>query len=287
MGGKIYVPGSIQGFRPEIDAEITTSGLDRPPGSSPIRAGRLQKRGGSRKSRHPGRNRPRERLASKIPYKKSEIPYNPAGIRRRNARSAARSGSGGHFDRLGVLDEAAPFGVTDVLDAVLLGDLLEEELGAAVRALAGERLLPEREFAVRIAVARPEGLAAVGLLLDDLPLAALGAGDARGDRRRGLGAGLADVLALRVAGAPVEGAEAAALERHRLAAQLAGGGLLLGRRRAVRPRGGRGLVDVAAVLAVRIVAAGDERPEAAEAHHQAGAVVGALLVERDAVVLAV
>src|SRR5947199_3919076 len=110
------------------------------------------------KSRHPGRNRPRERLASEIPYKKSEIPYNPAGIRRRNARSAAGSGSGGHFDRLGVLDEAAPFGVADVLDAVLLGDLLEEELGAAVRALAGERLLPEREFAVRVAVAGPEGL---------------------------------------------------------------------------------------------------------------------------------
>src|SRR5436305_7663874 len=153
--------------------------------------------------------------------------------------------SGQDLDLCGILHVSAPLGVADVLGAVLLGDLLQEEAGAAVRALADDRLLPEGEFAVRVAVAGPEGLAAAGALLDDLPLAALGAGDAGRLRRRRLGADLADVLALGVAGAAVEGAEAAPLEGHRPAAHLARRDLFFPRRGAVACRQGlaRGLLD--------------------------------------------
>src|SRR4029079_15497334 len=101
--------------------------------------------------------------------------------------------SGQDFDLRGVLHVLATLGGADVLGAVLLGDLLQEEAGAAVRALLEDGLLPEGELAVRVAVARPEGLAAVGALLHDLPLATLRAGDARGLGRHGLGTGLADV----------------------------------------------------------------------------------------------
>src|SRR6185295_1931684 len=146
--------------------------------------------------------------------------------------------------------------------------------GAAVGALARHRLLPQRELAVRVAVAGPEGLAAVRALLHDLALAALRTGDARRLRRRGLGSRLADVLAFRIAGTAEEGAEAAALERHRPAAHLARRDLLL-RASAVGGRGsavgGCRLLDVAGVLALRIVAAGDERAEPAEPHQQARA----------------
>src|SRR6185295_8943882 len=157
--------------------------------------------------------------------------------------------------------------------------------GAAVGALARHRLLPQRELAVLVAVAGPEGLAAVRAFLHDLALAALRTGDARRLRRRRLGPDLADVLAFRVAGAAVEGAEAAALERHRPAAHLAGRDLFL--RAAVGRRGGLGrrLLDVAGVLALRIVTAGDERAEASEAHQQPRAALGTGLVERDALAL--
>src|SRR6185295_17819754 len=188
--------------------------------------------------------------------------------------------SGRHFHLGGILHVLAAFGVADVLDAVLLGDLLQQEAGAAVRALAEHRLLPQRELAVRIAVAGPERLAAARALLHDLALAALGAGHARRLGRRGLKSDLADVLALGVAGTAVERAEAAALERHRPAADLAGRDLCFGA--AVGGRRGRlggRLLDVAGVLALRIVAAGDERPEAAEAHQQARAALGTRLVE--------
>src|SRR6185436_18790391 len=101
--------------------------------------------------------------------------------------------------------------VAHVLRAALLGGLLQEVGGAAARAGLGDGLLPERELAVREAAARPEGLAAARALLQHLALAALRAGHpGRLGLRRRLGrAGLAQVLALRIAGAAVEDPEAA------------------------------------------------------------------------------
>src|SRR6202035_4596954 len=94
-----------------------------------------------------------------------------------------------------------------------------------------------------------------------------------------------------IAGAAVEGAEAAPAELHGPPALLAGRDLL-GRRRggilAVRGGGGgRRLVEVPRVLALRVVAAADEGAEAAEAHEELPAVLGAELVDRHPVAFAV
>src|SRR6185436_12141723 len=161
--------------------------------------------------------------------------------------------------------------VADQLRAVALGHLLQEEGGAALRALLGNRLLPEGELAVREAAAGPEGLAAARGLLQHLALLALRAGHAGrlGLRCRRRLARLAQVLALRVAGAAIEDPEAAAPERHRPAALFAGRNLLLrGRRGGGRSlgrfaagavaRGRRGFLDVPGVLALGVVRAGDE-----------------------------
>src|SRR5687767_341700 len=89
-----------------------------------------------------------------------------------------------------VLDVLAVFRVADVLRAGLLGDLLQEELGAALGAVLVHRLLPQRALAVRVAAAGPERLAPPRALLHHLALAALEAGHARGLRRLRLRPGL-------------------------------------------------------------------------------------------------
>src|SRR5262245_39557756 len=106
--------------------------------------------------------------------------------------------------------------------SLLLGGLLGEERVAALRAGLGDRLVPERELALRIARAGVEELAAARGLRLERAVLALGALHAGVRRRRGGRADLPDPLASGVAGAAVEGAEARATQRHRLAAELAG-----------------------------------------------------------------
>src|SRR5690348_1825327 len=67
-------------------------GLDGPPGSLAVRTGGFKAGADLEKDRHPGRNRSRESFENEIRYKKSGIPYNLAGIRRRSASSAAGRG---------------------------------------------------------------------------------------------------------------------------------------------------------------------------------------------------
>ncbi len=157
----------------------------------------------------------------------------------------------------------------------------------AARAGPGDRLRPEGVLAVREAVAGVEDLAAPGALLVDLPLAALGAGDAGG-----LGLGplllgrLADVLALGVGRAAVEGAVAAAPEDHGRAALLARRHLV-GRRHALLGlRLGPLGLEVPGVLAVGVARAAVEQAETAALHEQlALAALRAGLARGDAVAL--
>src|SRR5262249_53205063 len=98
------------------------------------------------------------------------------------------------------------FVIADQLTTVLLGDLLGEERRVALRALLGDRPIPEHEVAIRIIRAPEEDLAATRLALDDL--AAL-VGVLRALHARRL---VFDVLALRVLGAGRELAVASLLD---------------------------------------------------------------------------
>src|SRR5829696_5549651 len=97
----------------------------------------------------------------------------------------------------------ATLGVADQLPAVPFGDLLDQEGRRAVGALLGDRLVPQREFAVRIVGAAVEHLAAPRLLLDAV------AAVLRAENTGGL---LLDVLALRIVGAGRELAESPLLD---------------------------------------------------------------------------
>ena len=144
------------------------------------------------------------------------------------------------------------------------------------------RSVPEREVAGRIAVAGIEDLPAPRLLLLDHPFLALRTADPGGLGCRRRGHRLADVLALRISGAADERAEAAAAHGHRLAALLA--------RRYVRVGRGRcrvvgGLVGIARVVAGGVGRARNEATVAAEPKGQSGTTLGAVLIERHAVLL--
>src|SRR5436190_5775221 len=164
-----------------------------------------------------------------------------------------------------LLDVSAAVFHAQTAGTELLGRLLDQERRLALRTGLGDRAVPERELAVRVAVAGEEDLAAPRLLLFDRSLAALRAGDAGRLHLGGL-AGLADVLALRVAGAAEEGTEAAALERHRLAALLARRNFRRGLGRRRRLLGA--LLGVAGVAALGIVGAAEKGAVAAEAQAQ-------------------
>src|SRR5207249_1293465 len=124
---------------------------------------------------------------------------------------------------------------------------LGDEGGPALRARLGHRPPPDDELAVRVGGAAEEGAALARAALDQLSRAAgLGARDAERDR---LGR-----LALRIAGAGDELAEAPVLDDHRLAARRA----ILVRRLVL---GAAAAVEVARVAAVRI---GRARQEFAE-----------------------
>src|SRR5207244_9077642 len=100
---------------------------------------------------------------------------------------------------------------------------------------------------------------------------------------------LLDPLALRIAGAAPEGAEAAAADLHGLAALRTDRDLLLGRGLTRRPAGRlprrAGLLQIPGVLALGIVAAGDEDAEAAETEEERAAVQRAGFVQGDSVAL--
>src|SRR5215467_2228936 len=128
-----------------------------------------------------------------------------------------------------------------------LGHPLGEEGRPALRARLGHRPGPRRELAVGIPVARVEGLAAPAPPFHELASAArLGTGDAKSD---GLGR-----LALRIARASDELAEATVLDDHGLAAC---------RTRLVRHLVGR-LLTAAQVLGVLAVGIARAREELAE-----------------------
>src|SRR5258705_13010684 len=130
-----------------------------------------------------------------------------------------------------------------------LGHALREERRSALRAGLGDRSRPGDELALGILVAGVEGLAALAPPLHELAAAPrLGARDAEGD---GLGG-----LALRIARARDELAEAAVLDHH---------GLRAGRARFVGELVGRLLpaAQVLGVLAVGIAGAREELAEAA------------------------
>src|SRR5487761_1381052 len=83
----------------------------------------------------------------------------------------------------------------------------------------GQDLIPRRELALRIAAASEEQLAAATAPLEDFALFAFWTGDSGFYRRR---LQPLDSVAVRIAGASQELAEARALARHRLAAFVAG-----------------------------------------------------------------
>ena len=164
-------------------------------------------------------------------------------------------------------DVVALLVVADQLPAVALGDLLDQERRAAVRALLRHRPVPEREVAVRIVGAAEEHAAAARLALDDVA-AVFRAEDA--------GRLLLHVLAGRIVAARRELAEPALLEHEvRLALRallvedlirLGGGQPLLGRD------------DLPRRLALGIAGAGEELAEAAALErHRLAAVLARLL----------
>src|SRR6185312_14224429 len=185
--------------------------------------------------------------------------WHPPRVSRAAASCALRGAGGGRrlagFRRLGVggvaaiLFEAADAGAG-------LGDLLDHELGAALRAGLRQRAIPGDEvtLGLRVVRAAEEHLAAPRALLGQVPAAAfLGAVDPQRDGAGG--------LAVRVARAGQELAEPSALDDHGRAAGRADlVGRPRGRHHPQRPVGvARVLLGVAAV---RIAGASQEVPVA-------------------------
>src|SRR5215469_18907035 len=148
------------------------------------------------------------------------------------------------------LGEAAFLARADPLRALALGGLHREDRPCAGGAGLGQRQVPHRVLAVRVAGAGIEDLAVARLALEERALLALGAFHARVRR---LLQGL-DVLAVRVAGAADELAVAAAADQQVRAALRAlpaldflGLGRLLG-----------GFVQIPGVVAVGVAGAADE-----------------------------
>src|SRR5262249_596881 len=114
-------------------------------------------------------------------------------------------------------DPVAPLARATADGAVALRHLLGDKAGAALGTRLEDGLVPHHELAFGIAVAGVEELPAPRHALVHLALAALEAG---GARRLGL-VERADVLAVGVARAADELAEAAEADLHRLAAEVA------------------------------------------------------------------
>src|SRR5262245_44746170 len=144
-------------------------------------------------------------------------------------------------------------------DLAATAHALRDEGRSALGTRLRHRARPHRERALGIVGARVERLAALAPALHELA-AVLGTGDAQ---RHRLGR-----LALRVARARHEFAEAPVLDHHRLAAGRAG---LVGR----LVSGPLTAAEVLGVLTLRVRRAREELPEAAPLLHQGFAAVGA------------
>src|SRR5688572_321896 len=172
------------------------------------------------------------------------------------------------FFQLRLNDVVTLLVAADELAAVALRDLLRQERPVALRARLENGLVPQREVTLRIVRAAVEHLAAPGLAHHDVA-AVLGTDDA--------GRFELDVLALGVAGARRELAEAAGFDDEVLAAVRA---LLV--EDLVRLRGADALLgrdDLPRRLALGIARAGEEHAEAPALDHHLAAAVLARLVE--------
>src|SRR5581483_5141399 len=148
-------------------------------------------------------------------------------------------------------------------------DLLDEIARAAIRAGGRHHAIPAREFALGIAIAAEEELAAAAAAFQDLAFLAIRTGDARFDRLR---LQALDPVAIGVRRAAQEFTEARAAPDHRTAALVAA---LVGRHRRARFLEHDLTLFVATELrgvgAFRIIGAGEELAVAAplDNHHAA------------------
>src|SRR5271163_3850557 len=204
---------------------------------------------------------------------------------RRQRLSGGRRGGrrrvGQHGDRSGSLVAAFLVGALPG-DAGALQILLDHVVRAARRAWLQHDLVPCGELALRVAAAAEENFPAAAATLEDLAFLAFRARDSGLDR---VGLQALDAVAIRVARASEEFAEARAAFDHRLAALFAD--LVGGRRRRRLQRDDALFVarDFAGVGAFGIVRAGEKLAVAAPVDHHVAAVELALETGGQALVL--